>query len=238
LSMGKIKLVIKNYFLGECGFMEKFPGVYQLDGNLATRNLTPGQQVYGEKLVESEGPEYRIWNPRRSKLAAAILNGLDTFPFKEDSKTLYLGASSGTTPSHISDISKKGLIYCVEFSPRMMRSLVDLSELRSNLVPILDDATKPLNYLHLVEKVDVIYSDVAQPSQSELFMHNMRLFLEEDGLGILMLKARSIDVTKKPEEVFREEESKLRSSGFRVLEKVKLEPYEKDHLGLVCEVGF
>ena len=236
--MGKIKLVIKNYFLGECGFMEKFPGVYQLDGNLATRNLTPGQQVYGEKLVESEGPEYRIWNPRRSKLAAAILNGLDTFPFKEDSKTLYLGASSGTTPSHISDISKKGLIYCVEFSPRMMRSLVDLSELRSNLVPILDDATKPLNYLHLVEKVDVIYSDVAQPSQSELFMHNMRLFLEEDGLGILMLKARSIDVTKKPEEVFREEESKLRSSGFRVLEKVKLEPYEKDHLGLVCEVGF
>lgn len=189
-------------------------------------------------MVESEGHEYRLWNPRRSKLAAAILNGLEIFPFKDDSKTLYLGASSGTTPSHISDISKIGLIYCVEFSPRMMRSLVDLSELRKNLVPILDDATKPLNYLHLVEKVDVIYSDVAQPRQSELFMDNMRLFLKEDGIGILMLKARSIDVTKKPEEVFRAEESKLKTAGFRVLERVKLEPYEKDHLGLVCGFSF
>lgn len=217
---------------------ETFRRVYVIDDHLATENLTPSLKVYGEKIVDVAGIEYRIWNPRRSKLAAAILNGMKNFPFQDDSKVLYLGASSGTTPSHISDVVKMGLVYCVEFSPRMMRSLVDLSELRSNLVPILDDATKPLNYLHLVEKVDVIYSDVAQPNQSELFMDNMRLFLKEDGLGILMLKARSIDVTKKPEEIFRKEESKLKAAGFRVLEKIKLEPYEKDHLGLVCEFGF
>lgn len=217
---------------------ETFRRVYVIDDHLATENLTPSLKVYGEKIVDVAGIEYRIWNPRRSKLAAAILNGMKNFPFQDDSKVLYLGASSGTTPSHISDVVKMGLVYCVEFSPRMMRSLVDLSELRSNLVPILDDATKPLNYLHLVEKVDVIYSDVAQPNQSELFMDNMRLFLKEDGLGILMLKARSIDVTKKPEEIFRKEESKLKAAGFRVLEKIKLKPYEKDHLGLVCEFGF
>ncbi len=215
-----------------------FPSVYHYEGQLATCNLTPGEQVYGEKLVEREGQEYRRWNPRRSKLAAAILNGLETFPFHDNSKILYLGASTGTTPSHISDIAPDGLIYSVEFSPRVMRKLVDLSQVRTNLIPILDDATRPRNYLHLVEKVDVLYSDVAQPNQTEIFMDNMRLFLKEEGVGFLMLKARSIDVTRNPEEIYREEESRLKTAGFRVLEKIDLEPYEKDHMAFVCEVGF
>lgn len=215
-----------------------FTGVYELDGHLATCNLTPGLRVYGEKIVEYDDRELRLWDPRRSKLAAAILNGLEIFPFHKDSKILYLGASTGTTPSHLSDITPDGLIYCVEFSPRMMRDLVDLSQLRGNLIPLLDDATKPHNYLHMVEKVDVLYSDVAQPKQSELFMDNMRLFLKEEGIGILMLKARSIDVTRNPKEVFQEEESKLKTNGFRVLEKIDLEPYEKDHMAFICEFGF
>lgn len=215
-----------------------FPSVYQFEDHLATCNLIPGEQVYGEKLVEGRGGEYRLWNPRRSKLAAAILNGLETFPFHDNSKILYLGASTGTTPSHISDMTPDGLIYCVEFSPRMMRKLADLSQIRPNLIPILDDATKPHNYLHLVEKMDIIYSDVAQPNQTEIFMDNMRLFLKEDGVGFLMLKARSIDVTRNPEEIYREEGSRLKTAGFRVLEKIDLEPYEKDHMAFICEFGF
>jgi fibrillarin-like pre-rRNA processing protein len=217
---------------------EKFPRVYLIDDHLATQNLTPTLNVYGEKLVNINGSEFRIWNQRRSKLAAAILNGLKIFPFKKDSKVLYLGASSGTTPSHISDIASQGLVYCVEFSPRMMRNLVDLSDLRINMIPILDDATKPLNYIHLVEKVDIIYSDVAQPRQTELFIDNMRLFLKKNGLGILMLKSRSINVTKNSDIVFHEEETKLKANGFHVMEKIDLEPYEKDHLSFVCEFGF
>jgi len=219
-------------------FKEKFPGVYLIDDHLATLNLTPSLNVYGEKLVNINGSEFRIWNQRRSKLAAAILNGLKVFPFQNDSNVLYLGASSGTTPSHISDIVSHGLVYCVEFSPRMMRNLVDLSDLRINMIPILDDATKPLNYIHLVEKVDIVYSDVAQPKQTELFIDNMRLFLKKSGLGILMLKSRSINVTKNPDVIFKEEESKLKSNGFHVLEKINLEPYEKDHLSFICEFGF
>lgn len=218
--------------------IQKWDSVYYPDGHLATCNHTPGKQVYGEKLVEIRGKEYRLWNPRRSKLAAAILNGLKTFPFHDNSRILYLGASTGTTPSHISDICSDGLIYCVEFSPRMMRKLADLSQIRTNLIPILDDATKPHNYLHLVEKVAIIYSDVAQPNQTEIFMDNMRLFLKEDGIGILMLKARSIDVTRNPIEIYQEEEGRLKTAGFRVLEKIDLEPYEKDHMAFVCEVGF
>jgi fibrillarin-like pre-rRNA processing protein len=214
------------------------PSVYSIDGRLATINLIPGEQVYGEKLVEHNSKELRLWNPRRSKLAAAMLNGLKTFPFHDNSRILYLGASTGTTPSHISDISPDGIIYCLEFSPRVMRKLVDLAMIRGNIIPILDDANKPRNYLHLLEKVDVLYSDVAQPNQTELFMENMRLFLKKEGIGILMLKARSIDVTRNPEEIYREEESRLKTAGFRVVEKIDLKPYEKDHMAFICEIGF
>ena len=119
--------------------LENLNGVYIIKDHIATENLTRGKKVYGEKLVEVEDKEYRIWEQRRSKLGAAILNGMKTFPFKEDSKILYLGASSGTTPSHISDIAKKGTIWCVEFSPRMMRSLVELSRTRINMIPIPSD---------------------------------------------------------------------------------------------------
>lgn len=217
---------------------EKYPGVYQLEDNVATVNLKPQVKVYGEKLVDYEDKELRIWDPRRSKLAAAIRNGLKTFPFREDSRVLYLGASAGTTPSHLSDIIVDGIVFCVEFSPRMMRELLQLSRERENLIPILDDATKPHHYQPLMEEVDVVYSDVAQPRQTELFMDNMRRFLKEDGLGLMAIKARSIDVTQRPKKVFRQEESKLKAAGFRVVEKVDLEPYEKDHLVVVCEFSF
>ena len=106
------------------------------------------------------------------------------------------------------------------------------------MIPILDDATKPLNYLHLLEKVDIIYSDVAQPKQSELFIDNMRLYLKPNGIGVIMIKSRSIDVTKSPKKIFKEEESKLKMAGLRVLEKINLEPYEKDHMAMVCELAF
>jgi fibrillarin-like pre-rRNA processing protein len=120
----------------------------------------------------------------------------------------------------------------------MMRNLVELCRTRKNMIPILDDATKPLNYLQLLEKVDILYSDVAQPKQSKLFMDNMRIYLKQGGKGIIMIKARSIDVTKNPKKIFKEEESKLIKGGFRVLEKINLEPYEKDHLAIVCEFAF
>ncbi|NYB51860.1 MAG: fibrillarin-like rRNA/tRNA 2'-O-methyltransferase [Methanobacteriaceae archaeon] len=217
---------------------DKLRGIYEIDGHLATRNFTPGLRVYGEKLIEYEDVEYRLWDPRRSKLAAALLNGLENLKIQMDSKILYLGASAGTTPSHISDIVTEGLIYCVEFSPRMMREFLTVCRERENMIPLLEDASKPQNYLPLMEKVDLIYSDVAQPNQTEIFMDNMRMFLSNDGQGVFMVKARSIDVTRKPRQIFREEASKLKEHGFRVVEKVDLNPFEKDHRCLVCEFAF
>lgn len=217
---------------------EKFNGVFQINNSIATANINPGIKVYGEKLLEVEDAEYRIWDPRRSKLCAAIKNGLSNFPITKESKILYLGASAGTTPSHISDIAYEGIVYCVEFSPRIMRNLMEVCQNRKNMIPILDDATKPLNYLPMLEKVDMIYCDVAQPRQSELFMDNMRLYLKEEGYGIITLKSRSIDVTKNPKKVFKKEESKLKSKGFKITEKIDLKPYEKDHMAFLCQIDF
>lgn len=236
--------------------------IFYKDGELATKNLTPGIKVYDEKLIRNELSledsqntdkdtnetidktidakieEYRIWNPRRSKLAAALLNGLEGINLKKDSKVLYLGASTGTTVSHISDICDEGLIYSVEFSPVSMKKLVRLSQKRNNIAPILADATKPKYYLNKVEKVDLVYCDVAQEKQSELFMDNMNLFLKDDGQGLITIKARSIDVIQKPKKIFKDEAKKIKENGYSILEKIKLEPYEKDHIAFLVEKSF
>ena len=201
--------------------------IFFKDGEIATKNLTPGIKVYDERLIR-EGDEentaetieeYRIWNPRRSKLAAALLNGLEGFNLNNDSKVLYLGASTGTTVSHISDICDNGLIYAVEFSPVSMKK-------------------KPKYYLNKKEKVDLVYCDVAQEKQSELFMDNMNLFLKEEGQGLITIKARSIDVIQKPKKIFKDEAKKIKENGYSILEKIKLEPYEKDHIAFLVEKSF
>lgn len=212
--------------------------VYLNDDQIATENLVPGVSVYGEKLISKSDKEYRIWNPYRSKLAAGLLNGMESLDILDNEKILYLGASTGTTVSHISDIVVNGMIYAVEFSPTTAKKLVHLSKRRNNIAPILGDATKPKSYLNLVEKVDLVYCDVAQPTQTNLFINNMNLFSKDDGLGLLMLKARSIDVVQKPKKIFKQEAKKLKEKGFNILERIKLEPYEKDHVGFLVEKIF
>ncbi|RLF82453.1 fibrillarin-like rRNA/tRNA 2'-O-methyltransferase [Thermococci archaeon] len=216
----------------------KFPGVYTViedDGSerIATKNLVPGQKVYGERIVKWKGEEYRIWNPNRSKLAAAILNDLKNFPIKPGTTVLYLGIASGTTASHVSDIiGWEGKIFGIEFSPRVLRELVPLVEERRNIIPILGDATKPEEYRALVTKVDVIFEDVAQPTQAKILVDNAKAYLKSGGYGMISIKSRSIDVTKEPEEVFREVEKEL-GEYFEVVERISLEPYEKDHALIV-----
>ncbi len=159
----------------------KFEGVYQIKDKLATLNMTPGRNVYGERLVQKDGNELRLWNPKRSKLAAAILNGLKTFPIKQDSHVLYLGAASGTTASHISDIATSGMVYCVEFSQRSFRDLIENTKERKNMIPILADARVPQSYSNLLESCDVIYQDVAQVNQAQILIDNARMYLKDGG---------------------------------------------------------
>ena len=221
----------------------RFAEVYQAtleDGaqRLATKNLTPGKGVYGERLIRFEGAEYRVWDAFRSKLAAAILKGIQNIPIKPGHKVLYLGAASGTTASHVSDIvGDKGQVYCVEFASRSLRELVcNVCAFRLNMSPFLEDARLPEKYAMFIQgKVDDIYCDVAQPEQAKLVADNADVFLKEDGWIMLAVKAQSIDVTKEPEVVYQQEVKVLEKRGFRVDEVVALEPYDKAHAMIVAQ---
>jgi len=220
----------------------QFPQVYIValdDGSqkLATMNLAPGRTVYGEKLIRFEGVEYRLWDPFRSKLAAAILKGIKTVPIKPNHQVLYLGAASGTTASHVSDIvGEKGHVYCVEFAARALRELVNnVCPYRLNMTPILEDARFPERYaMYIRGKVDDIYCDIAQPEQAKILADNADLFLKNGGWIMLAVKAQSIDVTKEPSEIYRREVKVLEGRGFAIEDVVHLEPYDKAHAMIVA----
>ena len=221
----------------------RFPGVFQIvdksKSSLATRSIVPRQSVYGEKVltIDEEG-DFRLWNPRRSKLAAAIQKGIMEMPIQPGSKVLYLGAASGTTVSHCSDIvGPQGIVYAVEFSARTARGLLQLAESRSNIVPIIEDARHPTKYAPFIAgPIDVIYQDIAQPNQARILSDNIRIFCGFGAWGLIALKARSIDSTAPIEEIYSSEIATLDASGLEVIENVNLEPLEKDHRFLVCRV--
>ncbi len=205
---------------------------FQIDGEkkLATENLVPKNQVYNEKLVKIKGTEYRIWNPFRSKLAATIMNGLRDFPFMQKSSVLYLGVSTGTTISHISDIvGQNGIIFGIEHTSRVARDFLDrVASHRKNIIPIIQDARKPQEYFSVFKKVDVVYVDIAQPDQTDIAINNCKMYLKSNGYLFLVIKTRSIDVTKDPNKVISNEIKKLESL-FEIKQIINLQPYDKDH---------
>lgn len=209
-------------------------GIFKEKNNIFTENpnYCKGLKVYNEKLVKYKGKEFRSWNPYRSKLAATILNGL-ILEIKPDSKILYLGAATGTTVSHISDIIKDGIIYSVENSPVAVKKLIKLSEKRKNVIPILGNANHPDRYSSIVPTIDIIYQDISQRNQAEIFILNVARYLKESGIGILMVKARSIDVSLEPKKAYDIICLKLKDNGLKIKKKIDLKPYEKDHAAII-----
>ena len=209
----------------------------QVEGEkkLATQNLVPGNQVYNEKLVQHKGSEYRIWNPFRSKLAAAIMNDLKNFPFNQKSDVLYLGVSTGTTISHISDIvNQGGTIFGIEHASRVARDFLDrVASHRKNIVPIIQDARRPEEFFSVYKKVDIVYVDIAQPDQTNIAIENCRLYLKSGGYLFLVIKTRSIDVVKDPKMVIKDEIKKLETL-FEIKQTVDLHPYDKDHAMVIA----
>ncbi|XP_019851526.1 PREDICTED: rRNA 2'-O-methyltransferase fibrillarin-like [Amphimedon queenslandica] len=209
---------------------------------LVTKNMVPGEAIYGEKRISVESGvegstdkvEYRVWNPFRSKLAAAILGGVDNIHIGPGSKVLYLGAASGTTVSHVSDIvGPDGLVYAVEFSHRSGRDLINVAKKRTNIIPIIEDARHPHKYRMLMGMVDTIFADVAQPDQARIVGINALHFLKNQGHFVISIKANCIDSTAEPTKVFAGEVKKLQADNLRPKEQITLEPYERDHAVVV-----
>ncbi|KAJ3371641.1 fibrillarin [Kappamyces sp. JEL0680] len=211
-------------------------GVYIARGKedmLCTKNMVPGESVYGEKRISVDNAdgtktEYRVWNPFRSKIAAGILGGLDHIHIAPGSKVIYLGAASGTSVSHVSDIvGPTGLVYAVEFSHRSGRDLINMAKKRTNVIPIIEDARHPHKYRMLIGMVDVIFADVAQPDQARIITLNSHLFLKNGGHIVISIKANCIDSTVPAATVFASEVKKLQQDKVKPQEQLTLEPYER-----------
>jgi len=207
---------------------QHFENVFWIDNKLCTKNLVPGKQVYGERLIKTNQGEFREWDAHRSKPAAAIYKKLHHFPLKQGMKVLYLGIASGTSSSHFSDIiGKTGLIYGIEISERVLRELLPVAKIRGNIIPLLADARMPETY-PWVEQVDIVYADIAIKDQAEILVRNAKMFLKPNGFGMIAVKSRSIDVTQKPKIIYKQQR-KILEKFFNVTDFVTLDPYERDH---------
>jgi fibrillarin-like pre-rRNA processing protein len=199
-------------------------------GRLATVNLVPGQRVVDEELYP--GPEeLREWKPYTSKLSAAIRKGL-ALTLPERPNILYLGAASGTTVSHLSDLFPQGRIYAVEFSRDPMIDLVLLARTRPNIIPILADARHPDTYAPYIPPADLVFQDIAQRDQIPIFLDNC-LFARAKAPLLIALKTRSIDVAAPVAKIAKLARAQL-SERVRIEQELRLEPYEKDHVFYSC----
>ncbi len=193
-----------------------------IDGQL----VSPGRGgVYGERIVQG----HRVWDPRRSKLSAFchLGQGIELEP---GLRVLYLGAANGTTVSHVADYVE--VVYAVESAPRPFQDLLCVAEERGNIIPIMADARRPDQYRPLVEKVDLLYQDVAQRDQADILLRNT-MFLKPAGITLLMLKPRSIDVRRPPAEIGAETEIRLKEGGLFPEKAISLSPYYPDHIALL-----
>jgi fibrillarin-like pre-rRNA processing protein len=203
---------------------------------LYTKNMDVGKRIYGERLITHKGIEYREWDPFRSKLAAVILENPITNFLSENLKCLYLGASSGTTISHLSDIINSGVIYGVEFAERSMRQLIQNTSNRGNIIPILGDARFPDNYAkYIFTHIDLIYQDVAQPRQAEIALENCNYYLKTGGILILAIKSQSIDSIQKSEITYAQEKKILEKVGYKILESINIHKYAANHIVLIVK---
>ncbi len=213
---------------------ELFPGVWKDGRKLFTKSLVRNDRTYARSVVKKGKLEYREWDPDKSKPAAAIMRGIREFPLRPNDKVLYLGAASGATCSFFSDIiGAEGVIYAVEISGRTARDLNITAEKRGNIVPILADARKPEGY-DWVEPVDIVFEDVASDEQTAIMIRNAEKFLKPGGHAMIAIKSRSIDVVKDPKQVYMEQLKELEKK-FRIIEKVELDPYEKDHMFVIMK---
>ena len=209
--------------------------IYQEGRNIFTKSLVPGKIPFAERTVTDNKQEFREFDPSRSKLAATILKGCTNAGIRNGNVVLYLGASHGYTSSYVSDIiGKEGMLFGIDPAPRVIRDFVFLAEERKNMVPILADANHPETYTDKICTVDVVYQDVAQKNQAEIFIKNCKLFLKAGGYGLLAIKARSIDVKKRPKEIFVDIRNKLEKE-FTVIDYRVLEPFQKDHCMIIIK---
>ena len=197
---------------------------------LWTETVGVEPSVYGERWAYAGGRAYRAFEPARSKLSAALVREWSGPIPEAEERWLYLGAASGTTSSHVSDlVGLTGRVYAIERSLRPFGRLLALARRWPNLYPILADAREPRSYSGLVPLVRGLYADIAQADQVEIVRTNAAHFLDGPGAGLLMaLKTASMGRdASAPQHVRRAEEELGRY--FDLEPSVRLDPFHRGH---------
>ena len=154
---------------------------------------------------------WEVWNPYHSKLSAYLIAGGKNWPFKKDSRVLYLGSAEGNTISYLGEVCKTNTITAVEISPVAMAELLVLAKEKENIIPCLCDAHFPEKYRIQANNPEIIYQDIAQNDQVDIFIRNCDYFKPKH--AFLMLKSQSI--------------SKLNEDIFKITKKRLSEIFEK-----------
>jgi fibrillarin-like pre-rRNA processing protein len=211
-------------------------GVHTDGTDLFTRLMDGASEGTVRTVQGEDGNTYRSFPPTATKLSALVKMGVENWPLRSDTRVLYLGAGAGTTVSYVSDICPQGTVIAVEFAPEPFYSLVDVARDRPNVLPILADARDPSSYaVQVVLPVDVIYQDVAQRDQWAIAHKNVEALMTEDGWLVLVIKARSVDITKSAQDVFADVAIEARAAGYQVVETVELGAYAEGHAVLVAK---
>ena len=222
-------------------------GIRKEGRTLWSRNANKGSSVRGERRKREGRVEWRRWDPYRSKVAAALLmtsNDPSNLIPRPGDTCLYLGASSGTTVSHIHDMvcgsgnHHNGQIIAVEISPRMMRELGSLAEDRSGLVPVLSDARETWSYTTMMrEKANWIHQDLSIADQAENFIKIARSTLQAGGIGLFSLKAASERHSEGDDQSrFSSAEKLLKESELELVERIDISKFQDQHVVFVVKL--
>lgn len=186
--------------------------------------------VYGERWTEVSERRLRLFEPARSKLAAALVRGWTGDVPSVGESWLYLGAASGTTASHVADlVGPEGRVYAVERSLRPFARLLALSERWSTLRPILADARDPVEYASLVPPVDGMYVDISQADQLDIALRNVELLARGEGTRVLIaLKTASMG-RHRTASGHREFAERLLAEKVALFPSASLEPFHRGH---------
>ena len=216
-------------------------GVRREGRSLWTRNAGRGVSLRGERRKTDSRIEWRAWAASKSKVAAALLrtsnNPSELLP-ETGSTCLYLGASYGSTVSHIHDHvcgsgnHHGGQVVAVEISPRAMRELSTLAASRPGLVPVLADARVPSQVVPFMRgKADWMHQDLSIADQAQSFVNMAQAFLRTGGTGLLSLKAASERSSQGDDDSrFAMAEQILEDSELRLIERIDLTGLEEQHV--------
>lgn len=189
-------------------------------------------------MTTARGSFIRTFGPQRipGKLGAYIAKGGRAWDARPGENVLYLGAAHGVTVTWVAEHAGNGTVVAIEKSPVASLDLLDAATPRKNLLPFVGDASRPASYASIVPPLGLVYQDVAQRDQVQIFLRNARHFRPRR--GFIAIKARSIAVDKAPREVFDAAAAELQRSGADVVDAVVLDPFHKDHAMIVTDFAW